>query len=661
MDAVSRFLGYPTYPQPTPSVKVIKVKLEAQINLLLYEEKLCDLFVYFQRPDTDEFKNLKYEEFFEKYTYVRSSNQCIKSSEVFSKLYEKEVINPLTNKRKTIHIQATIKRRLKSDTLVMLQGLSIKTGEICYLRMLLKHKPAQSFEDLLTYKNYKYSTFQESAKYHGFLKDTEFIKEEFLEIFNRVNDYSRRRMHFAIWTAQDYPMNFMLNNFKYSLKDIDIDSEGYLYKEMVMDWILEGKKNNEIKNLFLIELDKYLNDNGLSNTIFGLPKPIICKSELEFEKFKYSKLEEQERYKTLEEKYPANEEQKKFIEHFKTKLNEIQDQPEHCPIFMYLGGSGGTGKTNVLQKIAAFVRSKGFICKVSAATALAASIYDDATTFHSLAKIPVIEECDRELEYSLNLNLTKQRLELLLETKVIILDEVFFSHKECLETFCYEEKLNGLKGKIILTAGDSKQLLPISEGGTKDDQISITLSSSALWQKFQGNIFILKENMRLTQNNMPVQELNQQILYANILEDIGNQTNNSIEFYEDDTCTKDEKIYKLHCSNKYIIDESSNMQEVLDNSLRFLYEGGFTQENIMNSAVICGTNKLVNMWNEKIQKLNQSNEVVYYSNDSLADIDDENGYIKEMLSTRFLNSRNHASAPPHELRLKVNDICILTR
>jgi hypothetical protein len=81
----------------------------------------------------------------------------------------------------------------------------------------------------------------------------------------------------------------------------------------------------------------------------------------------------------------------------------------------------------------------------------------------------------------------------------------------------------------------------------------------------------------------------------------------------------------------------------------------------MNSAVICGTNKLVNMWNEKIQKLNQNNEVVFYSNDSLADIDDENGYIKEMLSTRFLNSRNHASAPPHELRLKVNDICILTR
>ena len=73
------------------------------------------------------------------------------------------------------------------------------------------------------------------------------------------------------------------------------------------------------------------------------------------------------------------------------------------------------------------------------------------------------------------------------------------------------------------------------------------------------------------------------------------------------------------------------------------------------------TNKLVNMWNEKIQKLNENDAVVFYSNDSLADIDDEKGYIKEMLSTRVLNNKNHSSAPPHELRLKVNDICILTR
>jgi hypothetical protein len=179
IDAVNRIFSYPSYPQSTSSVKFIKVKLEDQINLLLYEEKLCDLFVYFLRPCTDEFKDLKYEEFFEKYTYVRKTKQYIKPNEVFSKLYENEILNPTTNKKKTIHIQAIIKRRLKNDTLVMLQELSIKSGEKYYLRMLLKHKAAQSFEDLLTYENTKFSTYQESVKHHGFLKDTEFVEENF--------------------------------------------------------------------------------------------------------------------------------------------------------------------------------------------------------------------------------------------------------------------------------------------------------------------------------------------------------------------------------------------------------------------------------------------------------------------------------------------------
>ena len=52
----------------------------------------------------------------------------------------------------------------------------------------------------------------------------------------------------------------------------------------------------------------------------------------------------------------------------------------------------------------------------TSATALAVSVFKDATTFHSLARIPVVEDCDRELEYELKLQLTPERLELLLCT-----------------------------------------------------------------------------------------------------------------------------------------------------------------------------------------------------------------------------------------------------
>ena len=128
-----------------------------------------------------------------------------------------------------------------------------------------------------------------------------------------------------------------------------------------------------------------------------------------------------------------------------------------------------------------------------------------------------------------------------------------------------------------------------------------------------------------------------------------------------DTCHSNEQIYKLKCETKFIVSDIAESQKALDDSLSWLYESGFTLDTITSSAVIVGTNKLVSWWNNKIQNLNTNDERLFLSKDSLADIDDDNNIISGMLSTRLLNSKNHASAPPHELRLKVNDVCILTR
>jgi hypothetical protein len=329
---------------------------------------------------------------------------------------------------------------------------------------------------------------------------------------------------------------------------------------------------------------------------------------------------------------------------------------------MFLTGSGGTGKSTLLEKIAALVRSEGQICKISAATALAASIYSDATTFHALAGIPVIEECDRELEYVLKLNLSENKINLLLATKVFIIDEAFFLHRECLEAFHSCEKLRGLRGKIILLAGDRKQLIPVVENGTKADQLSVCLSSSEIWKLVGSRIFELKENMRLSKtNNMSSTELQSQLNYASMLEDIGSNTSENTEAFTDDTCQIDEQIYKIKCSQKYVVSGDSDTSSILDSSLSWLYESGFTVDNISSSAVIVGTNKFVDMWNKKIQTMNNGEERLFVSTDYLADIDDDNGHIKKMLSQKFLNSKNHNSAPPHELLLKINDVCILTR
>jgi hypothetical protein len=123
----------------------------------------------------------------------------------------------------------------------------------------------------------------------------------------------------------------------------------------------------------------------------------------------------------------------------------------------------------------------------------------------------------------------------------------------------------------------------------------------------------------------------------------------------------DEQVYYLKCHKKFIVNNIAETETVLDSSLDWLYENGFNISSIQSSAVIVGTNKSVEMWNNKIQQRNTNELNVYTSTDYLADIDDDNNYIKNMLSTRLLNTKNHSSAPPHELKLKIGDVCILTR
>lgn len=73
----------------------------------------------------------------------------------------------------------------------------------------------------------------------------------------------------------------------------------------------------------------------------------------------------------------------------------------------------------------------------------------------SLFKIPVIEECDKDYDNDdkLKLKIGTERLELLLETKVIIMDELLFLNRENVETIHNYHDLNGLRGKIIIGAG----------------------------------------------------------------------------------------------------------------------------------------------------------------------------------------------------------------
>jgi hypothetical protein len=93
-----------------------------------------------------------------------------------------------------------------------------------------------------------------------------------------------------------------------------------------------------------------------------------------------------------------------------------------------------------------------------------------------------------------------------------------------------------------------------------------------------------------------------------------------------------------------------------EESINWLYEGGFNTETVKNCSVLSVTNTDVDKWNTFIQKRNLTQElpITLESHDKIAEVDDDNKFLAACLPDYVLNDfTNPSVAPPHLLQLKV--------
>ena len=119
-----------------------------------------------------------------------------------------------------------------------------------------------------------------------------------------------------------------------------------------------------------------------------------------------------------------------------------------------------------MKKILAWARSRDKLCLGCASTGLAATIYENFNTAHSLFKYPVVEDEDRDeaniVECMISPSSNTKRFELLQAADVIVWDEFPSNHRELFEAVC--RALNDLAGKVVVTFGDFAQ---IASGSTR--------------------------------------------------------------------------------------------------------------------------------------------------------------------------------------------------
>ena len=128
----------------------------------------------------------------------------------------------------------------------------------------------------------------------------------------------------------------------------------------------------------------------------------------------------------------------------------------------------------MIKKIIAKARAQGKIVKICASTTLAATLYENSTTAHSLFKYPVEDDNDKDSEELCNLEGT-DRLQLLKETSVIIWDEFVSNNRTLFEAVQRHLHLH-CPNLIFICAGDFRQILPVVKYGSEEDIIGTCIA-----------------------------------------------------------------------------------------------------------------------------------------------------------------------------------------
>lgn len=198
--------------------------------------------------------------------------------------------------------------------------------------------------------------------------------------------------------------------------------------------------------------------------------------------------------------------------------------------FFYLDAIGGSGKTFVLNLLLARVRAGRRVALAVATSGLASMLLQGGTTAHRRFKIPLLLKED-----SLStLSPRTDEARLIREAALIVWDEAPMAHKHTLEVL--DRLLRELMrdtpyadlpfgGKVVVLAGDYRQLLPVVPRGTRGNIVAATHLHSYLWRHGRGvHRLRLSQNMRVDRLLAEGRDAEAQQDWAKWLLDLGGDT-----------------------------------------------------------------------------------------------------------------------------------------
>lgn len=509
-------------------------------------------------------------------------------------------------------------------------------GERFYLRTLLTIvRGPRSFQDLRTFENIIYASFQEACKARGLLEDDGEWRVCLSEA-GQIQPGTQLRYLFAsmLLFCQVSSPEKLWEEFRQQICDdlhIRIINPT---PERVFDY-----------GLFLLE--QILSDSGYTLERFPrMPLPAEKWTSATSNPFVADQLH-----------YRPDEEHDLFQQHFENvqnvpdqldAYNRIMDSivSKQCAVF-FLNGAGGTGKTYLYKTICHKLRSERKIVLCVASSGVAALLLPGGHTAHSTFRIPI-----QDLDEGSLCNISKQdlRAELLRSVDLIIWDEALmqsrFAHEaldRTMRDICGDDK-HPFGGKTVILGGDFRQTLPVVPGGSQEQIVSLSLPRSYLWQSIE--ILTLHNNMRLLNGNLTNSSRNEEQAFADWLLTVGRGDGISA----DGTIPFDPRMRVDSCDT------------LITSIYPHLDENVPPPRYFLDRIILAPRNTDVDDLNATMLEKMPGLEMVFQSADSIeSESGTENNPASDSLPIEYLRSLDTPGLPPAELHLKAGCPLILLR
>ena len=353
-----------------PAVVAISIHLPNQQLGQMFRAKgpaslITKLLIYLHRPIGPQFDDLLLLDFYKHYRVA-----SIPASQWPLPSY-KPSEHPIQIQEQGILRYYCVIDRGPKTVITRLKSYPPQTGELFFLRAVLQHKSARSWNDLYTLNGMLYPSFQAVAIALGlFPRDGEahYAMAEAVEL-----SYSPPQLRFLfVGVLMEFPTD--------ALK---------LYADFLqhMSWDLQMDYAEDAWEDKLLQiLERYLQCRGASLSQFNLPMPRLASSEVtnELAAFQSQATEMAQEVERMIASF--NSEQQDAYQH----LKDIIDKPYNSSL-CFLDGKAGRGKTFLANCLVTSVRAKGNIVLVAGSTALSIIHYDRGRTAHSTFGIPVVE------------------------------------------------------------------------------------------------------------------------------------------------------------------------------------------------------------------------------------------------------------------------------